>query len=342
MKIRIALGAVLAVMAMLGWLSSQRAVKPASAKQSNDQLNVASRMEAATNNAAQTTPHPAPATNPVSAATSNAEPSAAIVRKYMESQNVPVEFYGQIVDQDGHPLSDVKVQAHVRHWNVVTPIAFGAEGRSIPITKETDTNGRFEINGETGDAVTMKSFQKDGYEAEPTQLNYGSSAGNFQYPVIFKMWSTNVHEKLMVGDKSFHIIPDGRTYVIDLDKQTISETGKGDLKIWVKRPKSVVNGQRYEWSCEMDIINGGLQSSDSYSMFLAPADGYNQQSFQFEQAVGSGWGDSTGLKRFYIKLRDGQIFGRISVEIYAYYNNQIPGLIRLSYAINPSGSRILR
>ena len=93
----------------------------------------------------------------------------------------------------------------------------------------------------------------------------------------------------------------------------------------------------------MDIMSGGLlQEIDVYSsMYLAPADGY-MPSFQFEQIIGSGWGDSTGTKRFYIMRKNGREFGRISIELFAYYNDHIPGLIRIQYAINPSGSRILR
>ncbi len=48
------------------------------------------------------------------------------------------------------------------------------------------------------------------------------------------------------------------------------------------------------------------------------------------------------LKRFYVQLNNRQEYGRITIELYARYNDQTPGLIRLSYAIDPSGSRILR
>jgi hypothetical protein len=157
------------------------------------------------------------------------------------------------------------------------------------------------------------------------------------------MWSTNIHEQLITGEKKFHIVPDGRAYFINLTDGTISESGEGDLKVWVKRPDQIAYGKRYDWSCEMDAINGGfLQETDANSsMYSAPADGYVSL-FQFEQKIGSGWGDSTGTQRFYVTLKNGQEYGRISIELYAYYNNQIPGMIRLSYVINPSGSNILR
>jgi hypothetical protein len=50
----------------------------------------------------------------------------------------------------------------------------------------------------------------------------------------------------------------------------------------------------------------------------------------------------TGQHRFYLTLKNGKEYGRFSVELFAPYNDQIPGLIDIKYAINPSGSRILR
>ena len=207
----------------------------------------------------------------------------------------------------------------------------------------TDATGRFEIQGITGRAVELESIKKNGYEAEPVKRAWKSSEGTFENPVIFRMWSTNIHEQLITGEKRFSIMPDGRTYVIDLTKGTINESGDGDLRVWVKRPDPIVFGQRYDWSCELDAANGGLlQETDSFSsMFSAPSEGY-VPSFQFEQKVGSGWGDSTGSKRFYLMLKNGQEYGRMTIELYAYYNDHISGLIEIKYAVNPNGLHILK
>jgi hypothetical protein len=265
------------------------------------------------------------------------------IRQYMESQNVPVDFLGKVIDQNGAPLLGVKIQVKVRHWDVVVPTAWGADTKEIPVESETDLGGRFQLSGVTGDGFDIESIQKDGYEAEPGLRTYHAIGGSLEQPVIFKMWKTNIHEQLIMGEKRFHIVPDGRPYIIDLSKGTITESGEGDLKVWVKRPDSIVSGQRYNWSCEVDADNGGLlEEGNRYSsMYSAPTDGY-EQSFQYEQKPDSGWGDSTGTKRFYVKLRNGQIYGHLSIEIYAYYNDQVPGLIHIQYAINPTGSHILK
>lgn len=216
--------------------------------------------------------------------------------------------------------------------------------KNIQIERTSDASGRITISGATGKGLDIESVQKSGYELEPNApRSYGVASGSYGNPVIFKMWNTNVHEQLITGERKFSIVPDGRPYVIELTKGTMSETGAGNLKVWVKRPAQVTLGERYDWSCEVDAINGGLlqETDSSSSMYSAPTDGY-VPTFQFEQKVGSGWGDTTGPQRFYVKLDNGQEYGRITIELYARYNNQTPGLIRLSYAINPSGSRILR
>jgi hypothetical protein len=261
-------------------------------------------------------------------------------KKYVEKQNMPIEFYGKVIDQDSNPVPDAKVDIGIRHWTMPDPAVLLAGGDTIHLDQTSDANGCFEFHGATGDGFGI-GITKDGYELEPDRYGFGPIAGSYDNPVVFKMWSTNIHEALISGQRSFHIVPDGRPYFINFTDGAIAESGGGDLKVWVKRPEQITYGQRYDWSCEVDVTNGGLQAASDYSMYLAPTDGY-VPSFQFEQTVGSGWGDSTGERRFYVMLNNGKEYGRITIELYAYYNNQIPGMIRLSYAINPSGSRILR
>jgi hypothetical protein len=272
--------------------------------------------------------------------TTEAEKNAK-VRKMLEAQNKPIELWGKVVDQDDVPLSDVTVETEINHF--VWPPEQYPNGVSTKQEMTTDAGGQFHVSDSSATGIHVM-LQKAGYEQE-SRNGYGSNGqnGSQENPAILKMWSTNIHEQLITGGNKFHIVPDGRSYVIDLTKGTIAESGDGDLKVWVKRPEQITYGKRYDWSCEMDAINGGIlqESDDSSSMYSAPTDGY-APSFQFEQKIGSGWGDTTGEKRFYVRLNNGQEYGRITIELMAYYNDQIPGMIRLSYAINPSGSRILR
>ena len=266
----------------------------------------------------------------------------ADIRDYVESQNIPVEFHGKIIDQDDKPLSSVKVRTLTRHWDVVVPVPFGSQGRMITGEATTSADGCFTIQGMTGDSVSIETIEKPGYELEPTYLTYGATSGSTQSPIVFRMWDTNIHEPLISAKKAFPIIPDGRSYVVNLQKGVISELGDGSLKISIKRPESIIFGQKYDWSCRIEVLDGGLQAATNYiSKYKAPADGYIPL-FKQDQKVGSGWGDSTGKKEFFVKLNNGQMYGLITIELFAYYNNKSLGMVRLDYVINPSGSRILR
>jgi hypothetical protein len=173
--------------------------------------------------------------------------------------------------------------------------------------------------------------------------SYGPSSGTPDTPVIFKMWSTNIHERLIIGHKSFEIVPDGRPYLIDLTKGAIAESGVGDLRVWIKYPLQAVHGETNDWSCQIDALNGGLLENPDLtdSMYLAPKEGYTT-SFQLHQQLRGGQRGSSGQRRFYVRLANGLEYGRIEIELHAPFNNQTPGLVSITHAINPSGSRVLR
>jgi hypothetical protein len=284
-----------------------------------------------------------PSTRPQSI-TANPNGLQDAMQRFVDDKNQPISFHGEVIDQDSNALTGVQVKSSVEEITIPDPLFKGQElvgSKYVEVSRTTDAAGRFEISGLKGDGfgVTLK---KEGYEAESDNYGFAAASGDYANPVIFKMWSTNVHEQLISGKNSFPIVPDGRPYFINLAGGTISESGTGDLRVWVKRPEQVTHGQRYDWSCEVDALDGALAlPGTNDSMYVAPAGGYTP-SFQFEQTVGGGWGDSTGPRQFYVKLNNGQEYGRITVELFAYYNNQNPGMVRLSYAINPSGSRTLR
>jgi hypothetical protein len=90
------------------------------------------------------------------------------------------------------------------------------------------------------------------------------------------------------------------------------------------------------------VITGGLQEEHDQdgAMYLAPPAGYTP-SFQLQQRIKGGQDGSSGPRRFYVCLNGAQEYGRIDIELLAPFNADYPGLVRLSYTINPSGSRVL-
>lgn len=260
----------------------------------------------------------------------------------IESHNLPVNFWGEVVDQDGKPLSGTRIVMSIRQAGY-SP-ATGLETLYPKKETLTDSNGRFQWIGNKGDRLSVDSVELPGYELEPNaQHDFGTSSGSPENPVIFKMWRTNVHERLITGQKHFQIVPDGRPYFINLTEGTIATSGSGDLKVLVKYSGQKSSEGTNNWFSEIDVINGGLlEQNDAYSsMFFAPTNGYIP-TFLHEGWIMDNQSGSTGTRRFYVMLKGGQEYGRITIELIAPFNRQIPGLIRLSYTINPSGSRILR
>jgi hypothetical protein len=271
--------------------------------------------------------------------TQDGEPENA--RYYREFPDVPVTLYGLVLDQDSNALQTVKIDVEVTQWDPnASP---GTALMATHVERQTAADGRFEVSGLRGHSVAVEGFTKRGYEPELTRRHYGEygpQAGSINEPVVFTLWNTNLHQELISGQKSFEIVPDGRPYLIDLTTGTISESGPGDLRAWIKAQAQMVRGQEYDWSCEVDAISGGLLEQPAGPMSRAPTEGY-APSFKFQGRLKGGQSGSPGEKYFYVRLNDGQEYGSIRIDLLAPYNKQIPGLIRLSYKINPSGSRVL-
>ena len=289
--------------------------------------------------------------NPPPAASSNEKSTHPItnkmgmeemLKKLVQSANVPIEFYGRVIDQDSNALSGAKIKIGILHLTLPNPLVPEFGSKNIQLEQISDANGRFEFHGETGEGFGVV-ITKDGYDAEPGSRGFGGgTSGSYENPVIFKMWSTNIHEKLITGEKTFEILPDGRLHVIDLVQGTIAEAGEGDLKVWIQYTNQVTRGQLYDWSAGIEVMNGGLlEEPRGTVMYSAPTDGYTS-SFQLKQQIKGGQSGEIGDRSFYLLLNNGKEYGRMDINLYAAYGYLHPGLIRLSYAINPSGSRILR
>jgi hypothetical protein len=269
---------------------------------------------------------------------------AELARKANEAGNPQFSFYIKVVDQDSNALSGVAADVTVIE-EYADPFA-GIETKKTPLEKRTGPDGRFEIDGLKGKYILVQFLTKEGYEPEHPFMAYGMfgvQSTSITTPLVLRMWSTNVHANLVTGEKSFIVVPDGRRYGIDLVSGTITEGSQGDLVTSIQRPQRIIGWrERYDWSCELNVPQGGLVETQAAAMFTAPDVGYSNSFTYFEPADANGWGDLTGEKRFYVKLRDGRAYGRIIVNLFANYDRQQSGMIRISFAVNPSGSRLLR
>ena len=66
-------------------------------------------------------------------------------RTVIESKNVPVEFWGETVDQNDAPLAGVNIRSQIRHWDFVSGVR--ASQRNIEDAITTGADGQFHIGG---------------------------------------------------------------------------------------------------------------------------------------------------------------------------------------------------
>jgi hypothetical protein len=264
---------------------------------------------------------------------------------FKDDPDLPVAFYGLVVDQDSNALPNVKVDVEITQWNLSELPRTAL--KLIKVEKQTDADGRFEVSAVDAHGVTIKSFTKHGYEPELIQAQYGeygAQAGSFAQPKVFRLWHTNLNEPLIAGERKFQLVPDGRHYGIDLIKGAIAEGDEGDLVVWIKRPESGKPPEKYSWACGMTASSGLEPENDLNSaMSRAPSGDYTNV-FKFEVTYNTPAGRGMSFdNRFYFKIRDDKVYGRLKADFWtADRNDPTFGLIRLSYAVNPSGSRVLR
>ncbi|HEV2455649.1 MAG TPA: hypothetical protein VGY98_15395, partial [Verrucomicrobiae bacterium] len=187
-RVRLLFGALVIVLLLVYYFIprpktiGEKTDKETAGARSSSTTNIATVMNAVKANAQTTQTTASPLANPTLIV--NDRQKTNEIRQYMESQNKPIEFYGQIIDQDKNPISGVKVRVEVRHIRVIIAAPWGDEDQIIPIDKETDSGGRFVISGVTGDSLAIKSVEKEGYRLSPKTENiyrYGGELSPYHH-----------------------------------------------------------------------------------------------------------------------------------------------------------------
>lgn len=276
------------------------------------------------------------------------EEMVATKKAAAEAKNVTVNFWGQVVDQDNRPLPGVRVVMSVRRWHFA--LVGGLDATFPEFVAETDRNGRFELHAASGNSLSIKTLTKEGYEAEPGALReYGYNGADVfrpdpAAPAILKMWKADIREELIKGSKVIRLQLDGRAYIVDFVKGTCAEgEGEGDVRFSMRRSPDAALAGTSERAFMMTVVSGGLvEETDVRSaMHVAPEGGY-VAGFGFHTKIQDGDIADPVFKRFYLRSRNGKLHGRVSLTALGRSFNANESEIWLDYAVNPSGSRLLR
>lgn len=345
MKKRIIIVVIIAVVALLVWLLLSRpeqtpttaaSSKPAAPDDKEASVAAVPSAPAVTDADLQATP----LKGPVDAV----KKRIADIRDGLGYINQPIKFYGLVIDQDERPLSGVKVALSAMHAIEALP---GVQGsRSEEILRVTDSTGRFSLTDASGNDVSVKSIELPGYELSPKTKRGFSYYGtqdihkpDAQAPVVFHMWKVVGAERLITADKFYGMVPDGRSYAVDvLNAKKVEGGNAGDFKVSIKRPAQIAAGSKYDWSCLIEGIGGGVIETQDEFMYRAPETGYQSRYEVNAFASDAQWSDRA-KRLLYLKSRDGKVYARLEVEILSNYQEK--AVFSVKYYANPSGSRNL-
>ena len=268
------------------------------------------------------------------------------VQSIVKWRNVPINYYGKVVDQDEQPISGVRVRYSIQSLYAL-PLLPGAKSEYFDVV--TDASGFFVIEGHKGSALGIDSLTKEGYKysAKAGRAALYSGNGDRDYkpdatnPEIFTMVKKGAADPLVYYKVHLSVPCDGTPVRIDTMSGKVESAG--DCQITLKRePYNIIfGGPRFSWSVKMELIGGGLVELMGMGTYRAPQEGYEREFVYGQAADDPKWGG--GLRKvFYIKTREGR-YGRFNIDLDADYQppparaglevylNPTPGLRNLEY-----------
>ncbi len=260
------------------------------------------------------------------------------------SVDIPLQFWGKVVDQADVPVPDVEV--------IFESAAYIVGGRGSmqqsPGRTVTDRTGLFSIAGIRGHALTIKELRKPGYEAVGldgrvySYAQLSTQSGELyrpaaDKPVIFKMARLEKAAKLVSYEYRAEIPTDGSAHRSTTGNRVL----EGAFRLQFSRGEAVdAKNTRYDWTCTIQIEGGKVQRSIDEFVLLAPGEGYFETLEVVMKASNPNWRQEADVD-FFARTASGK-FGRFRAHIAGpLFANEPRARVTLTGAINPSGDRSL-
>jgi hypothetical protein len=253
----------------------------------------------------------------------------------------PLDFYGQVIDQNGEPVVGAKVLGRI-----LLILGFDRSGGESHYA-ETDVHGRFQFTGIHGASLTITP-QKSGYEYDsrlPTNWSPDYKPDS-SHPMVFTLWKLHGAEPMLHADVDRRLPYDEQsaTFGASFDLSTGKITRAGELHITlIQNPVVVKRGRdRFDWKIVLTVPGGGLIEATDLYKNLAPESGY-QETYSFAQGKDNPQWASQFVKYFYVHTAKGQ-YTRVKIDLTPGTNRPELGFgvgLSLETWLNPSGSRNL-
>lgn len=241
-----------------------------------------------------------------------------IIERMESDYQMPIDFYGRVLDQYGLPVPDANVELSANDKWTGPPSKFD---------RKTDVKGIFSITGIHGLTLSARVF-KTGYREIPRPYGRVTSSGLFEYglssqgpyrsskqnPTIFTLYKIGVLEPLVkVGEKNFRMARDGTPVSIAVDAQGVHPVV---VRCWNQELQRPAGQRQYDWRLEISVPNGGLLARKDAFAFEAPLYGYMPtETIEMPVSLGNQW-RSFAERSYFIRFEDGT-FARATLEMHA-------------------------
>jgi hypothetical protein len=248
--------------------------------------------------------------------------------------NKRLVYYGRIIDQDQQPVAGAEVTGHV-----LTELGL-YDTREVSHTTMTDANGDFAFTGLRGERLGIAP-SKQGYD----YIQRGN--GNWAEGVVTAADSRNVitmwklHGRNAMKKTHLHAgVPcDGTAVHFDIiTGKRVAKGGQLTIK-FSRTPVNIDRRKNYDWNLEIDVSGGGLQPVADFYPNLAPERGYSETVTSGMSAADPAW-SPLFKKMYYLATEQGQIYGRISIELMGDYQPP-PTNFKADVFLNTVGTRNL-
>lgn len=266
------------------------------------------------------------------------EKQRQVIDGVIASLNMPIEFYGVVIDQNNNPVPEAEV-----HYSALDK--FDAPGSAYQ--GRSDASGVFSIKGVRG-AVLNVGVRKKGYypigEKSTGMFAYGIGADEVRRkpptqnaPAIFVLHKIGQTESLVHFDQYYKISRTGEPVEVNLETGKLTDRGDLRVQAWTD---DLHSGKkvRYDWKCLLSVPGGGLLERVNEFAFEAPVGGYNESVEIAMQHNTARWSPQ-GQWSYFVKLADGR-YARVEFKMIAggehyfrleSYYNPIPGSRNLEY-----------
>ncbi len=256
--------------------------------------------------------------------------------------DVPIEFFGKVVDEHNLPVPEPSVAIE---W-VGSPERYGGDG-VVHRTLTGGADGLFSISGIQGKCMGVR-VSKEGYHT-----SQGKNSTSFEYAAFFDpTFIEPDHNKPVVfhlvrkrrAEPTYHL--DGRVFLkepalethIDLLKKPAQSAEPADLFVRFTRPPDASDAKPFAWKMEIEGRNGSeLAETEDEFMALAPGDGYRSRIVR-EHAEDA---PRDRMKiRFYVRNTARRFFAAVEMqgEAYAPFQGSFPAKIIVVSTVNPNNS----